>query len=705
MKEKKFFERRAISIGAAVAIVFIAAGVRASTFTVSNLSDSGAGSLRQAILDANANGNSGNTPDEIHVQNGLAPGTITLLSPLPAVTEAVRIINDGTGSGRIELNGLGTRNQAQSSIGFDFEAPSCATASPACQLWGFAINRFGEAGIRVGLHTDNIIITQNYIGTDINGTTANCTDFNSNPISCGNFNAGILIAGARNVVIGTDSVQQDAGGGGHSNTIGGNLGKGIIVGNGYDAANNLVAGSAIIHNNWIGINNTQPTPGGPVGNAGDGILIAGTSGNQVGGTAFLDGNFIGSNGFNGIEIVSDKGRSVANASPCPAASVLDVPASNNTIQGNIIGQTQGSATARGNAGSGIVIRGPNNTVGGTTTAARNVIVANGAAGIAISGSSATGNTIQGNFIGVASDGSTSLPNQIAGIQISQYASANTIGGSGGTPGSCAGPCNRIGNNGAATVQSAKAGIYVDQTASDGNVIRENSVFGNGSGTGIGIDVGAPGATANDAGDTDGVQNSPTITTANTSGFIGGSLSSSPNTTFTIDFYLNQNTDAGAMDQGRNWVGSKQVTTDGTGAVSFTVIITGVTFPLGSNITATATRGAYTNAPSAPTAPSSGSTSEFSSGQTIVNALTAATVSISGRVTSASGAPLSQAVVTMTDQNGSTLTARTNAFGYFSFDNVQSGTAYIVSTQRKGFAFDNFLLQVTDSLTNVMVTAK
>src|SRR3954471_20591744 len=64
---------------------------QAATLIVSNTGDSGAGSLRQAILDANAT----NGLDTITFQiPGGGPYTITPASALPAITDAVLI--DGT---------------------------------------------------------------------------------------------------------------------------------------------------------------------------------------------------------------------------------------------------------------------------------------------------------------------------------------------------------------------------------------------------------------------------------------------------------------------------------------------------------------------------------------------------------------------------------------------------------------------------------
>src|SRR5512141_1031062 len=55
-----------------------------TTFTVTNANDSGAGSLRQAILNANATMGA-------DVINITATGTVNLLSALPSVAEALTI--------------------------------------------------------------------------------------------------------------------------------------------------------------------------------------------------------------------------------------------------------------------------------------------------------------------------------------------------------------------------------------------------------------------------------------------------------------------------------------------------------------------------------------------------------------------------------------------------------------------------------------
>jgi Calx-beta domain len=72
---------------------------RAANFTVSNLNDSGSGSLRQAITDANSNGTGADT---VAFQAGLT-GTINLTSSLPTFTGATTVT--GPGATALTVNG------------------------------------------------------------------------------------------------------------------------------------------------------------------------------------------------------------------------------------------------------------------------------------------------------------------------------------------------------------------------------------------------------------------------------------------------------------------------------------------------------------------------------------------------------------------------------------------------------------------------
>lgn len=650
-----FAGRNFLALLGAGLIALSAAQAQAATYTVTNLNDSGAGSLRQAILDANAAAGA----DRIEVNAGVGGvGTIDLQTPLPAVTDTVAIINLNTGSGRVELNGLATQTDPNNpSIGFDIQAPNC-------EVWGFAINRFGIAGIRVGPNSagtsngSGTIIHQNYIGTNIDGNSVNCPD-DTHP--CGNINRGIWIDGASGVQVGV------GGNGGHSNTISGNFGRGISVNNkviGLAA----FSGSAIIKHNLIGTSGNFPTTNTDLGNSQDGILIAGASGCQIGGVNPNDLNIILGNGGNGISIVAD----------------VNLPASNNVIQGNYIGHAYGPVQAVGNDGSGILIQGASNTVGGTTAAERNLIVGNKADGIAINSSLANGNMVQGNYIGVGADGTTALGNSNNGIQISNYAGNNTIGGAGVTPGQCNGACNIIANNGGLTSQTAKAGLYLDPTASAGNTIRSNAIFNNGSVAGVGIDLGAPGTTADDAGDADigpnDLQNFPVLGVVNSSGNIFGTLNSTPSTNFAIDFYLNTTAD-GTNSEGRTYIGTTNVTTDGSGNTSFS-FTSSVALPLAQYVTATAT---VLPTPFAPQ--TIGSTSEFSAPAQVVGP-TAAMVAVGGRIIDVSGAAMKGVTVTLLDtSSGITYTATTNRRGVYVFDSVAVGEFYVVTPLRKGFVFN------------------
>ncbi len=68
------------------------------------------------------------------------------------------------------------------------------------------------------------------------------------------------------------------------------------------------------------------------------------------------------------------------------------------------------------------------------------------------------------------------------------------------------------------------------------------------------------------------------------------------------------------------------------------------------------------------------------------ALTAATVSISGRVTTSTRRGIRGVRITMTDTGGNVRTASSSAFGYYKFENVAAGATYIVTATGKRFTF-------------------
>jgi hypothetical protein len=178
-----------------------------------------------------------------------------------------------------------------------------------------------------------------------------------------------------------------------------------------------------------------------------------------------------------------------------------------------------------------------------------------------------------------------------GIQVYD-GSNNTIGGT------TAGERNVISGN-------ERIGVVVYGGGATGNRILSNSIFSNGL---LGIDLKDDGPTANDTGDTDtgpnGLQNKPVLSSAKKGAtgttIVKGNLNSTPGKTFQLQFFSNPE----GTDEGKTLLGSKSVTTDGTGNVTLTFSTTKA-IRLGQNITATATNA------------STGDTSEFSAPRKVV----------------------------------------------------------------------------------------
>jgi hypothetical protein len=97
----------------------------------------------------------------------------------------------------------------------------------------------------------------------------------------------------------------------------------------------------------------------------------------------------------------------------------------NIFEGNWIGLDPTGTIGQGNPGQGMLVITPLNTIGGTTSAARNIISASGLGGIEIR--NATGNKVLGNFIGTDSSGTVDLGNASSGIYL-ELAGNTTIGG-------------------------------------------------------------------------------------------------------------------------------------------------------------------------------------------------------------------------------------------------------------------------------------
>ena len=80
--------------------------------------------------------------------------------------------------------------------------------------------------------------------------------------------------------------------------------------------------------------------------------------------------------------------------------------------------------------------------------------------------------------------------------------------------------------------------------------------------------------------------------------------------------------------------------------------------------------------------------------------TAATVSVSGRIVDAAGSGLRNVSIMLTDAAGVTLVVRSNAFGYFVFNDVMSGQTYLVNMSARGRQFVPQILSVNDSVTGL-----
>lgn len=338
-----------------------------ATFTVTNTNDSGTGSLRQAISDAN------NTRDRDKIVfniPGTGPHTISPTSPLPPIIHP--LIIDGTtqpgflGAPIIELNG----NSAGTRIGLELNTGMSI-------IRGLVINRFFGGGIGIsnspfgGISSFNLI-EGNYIGTDVTGNIALSYSGNITNVH------GIQIMGntSHNTIGGTTPAAR--------NVISGNKGHGISISSLQSRGNKVIG-------NYIGTNAAGTAR---LGNGQSGVHIRDGWKNIIGGTDVASRNVISANSNHGVLIEASLSQLYG--------SLVGA----NLVKGNFIGTAVDGVTALGNAMDGVRIGSTNSTqnanvkgnvIGGMENGAGNTIAFNTGAGVFV-GPGAVGNPILSNSI-------------------------------------------------------------------------------------------------------------------------------------------------------------------------------------------------------------------------------------------------------------------------------------------------------------------
>jgi hypothetical protein len=255
---------------------------------------------------------------------------------------------------------------------------------------------------------------------------------------------------------------------------------------------------------------------------------------------------------------------------------VDNVAGHSTIGNNVIG-FQPAGDAPGANGAGIFIsNSPSNFI------AYNFVGYNTSEGILIAGPSAAANLLEFNTVG--SDRTFAPAGNVgAGITLSFGTHDNTIG---------AAATSVYGGNAVANNQGP--GIWLTPSAGTGNRILANTMSAN---SGLAVDLGNLGATANDADDADSgsnnLQNYPVIVRANRSapGYaIVGTLRSTPMTIFRLEFYRADCSAIGAPARGSmsEFLGHDDVTTDANGLNQFSAVLAYLPDATLKGIAATAT---------------------------------------------------------------------------------------------------------------------
>ncbi len=351
-----------------------------TVFTVTSVADDGgSGTLRWAIEQANSAGSSSTIDFDIGT-----PGSeqaIALGSALPNITEPVFI--DGWTQEGSPYSGTPLIVVDGSSAGAGVNGLTLGAGSDGSMVRGLVVTDFSAAGIEID--SNNSLVIGSYLGVDAAGNHAAANAY------------GVLIAAGvtGNTIGGTAA--------GAGNVISGNTSDGVNI-TGSGTGDNVVAG------NLIGTNAAGTAA---IANA-IGVEVQGAAtGNTIGGVAATPGtgagNVISGNSGQGVYITG----SGSNA---------------NVVSGNVVGLNAAGEAAVPNEDVGIWVESADNTIGGTVAGAGNLVAGNLAHGIYLNTSGATGNLVAGDVVGLDETGAFAIGNTLDGIADEGNSSDNTIGG-------------------------------------------------------------------------------------------------------------------------------------------------------------------------------------------------------------------------------------------------------------------------------------
>ncbi len=534
----------------------------AATYTVTNTDDSGAGSLRQAVDDANNNvghdqidfnigagvqtitlGSTINVSDPVKINGLSASGSACngTSSTLKVVIEN-NVIGLGVGAAGTEINGL-VFGQGNALI-----ADSADNAIIRCNFFGTnaagtaavssgshgGVYTYGVSGTTIGgdavtdmnlfgkyaIHIEGTsqTIKNNIVGTDITGTMA---------LGIDDYGA-ILLTNVSNTVVSNNLVSGATGSGIHFyyGTDSGNTIKGNKIGTNY-------AGTAALPNSGAGISSwaahSNEMIGGP--NEADRNIISGNSDYAIKGLSIgvtIQNNFIGTNAAGDAAIPNAVGVGIdCGDADCSSAHIID----------NVIS---------GNGNNGLYLGGIGNHLGAV---------------------------VQGNHIGTDITNTLDLGNELDGIFVGTGGDSGRflIGGTGANEG------NTIRFNGG-------HGIGVNYFSGGKASLLGNSISDNGL---LGISLGSFGSlenglnhTVNDSGDGDtgpnDLLNYPIVTQAtDVSGHTNLNFDLDvPAGDYRIEFFSNTEADPSGYGEGETYLGYEDITSTGTGSQSFTTSVSG-----------------------------------------------------------------------------------------------------------------------------------